>query len=199
MDGQGRTGLFRILGMDKKEVRLARISENEAPAPAFPLVLAVGWAKNIRRGFLLEKAVELGAAGIWFWEAERSQGAPPDQGKDGWERQLVAAAKQCGTSWLPEIRSLGGPRDVIDAAAGFSCRVLCWEHEQTRIIHPDDLTHAGGTVAVLGPEGGLEQKEAQIFQAHDFSPRTLGPNILRFETAAVFLLSLRLWNATRPR
>ncbi len=193
MDGRGRTGMFRIAAMDKKEVQLARISEIQAPAPEHPLILAVGWSKNARRGFLLEKAVELGATGVWFWTATRSQGETPDQTKETWDRQLVAAAKQCGALWLPEIRTLGGPDELIRESADHASRVLCWEREQTDLIHPDDLTSPDGSVAVLGPEGGLDENEARLFQDHGFAPKSLGPSILRFETAALFLLSLRLW------
>lgn len=197
MDGLGRSGMFRVTGVGKKEVHLARISDTHDPAPRYPLILAVGWSKNARRGFLLEKAVELGATGIWFWTAEHSQGETPDRTKETWDRQLVAAAKQCGATWLPEIRTLANPRDVIDTAAGFASRILCWEQEETHLLHPDDLTHAGGTVAVLGPEGGLTPDEASLFRQHGFMSKSLGQNILRFETAALFLLSLHLWGSTQ--
>ncbi len=197
MDGQGRSGIFRISGVDKKEVHLSRISDTQAPASPHPLALAVGWSKNARRGFLLEKAVELGAPAIWFWTAERSQGETPDRAKETWERQLVAAAKQCGALWFPEIRTLSGSSELIRESAEHASRILCWEQEETHLIHPDDLTHSGGTVAVLGPEGGLDENEAQLFQDHGFAPKSLGPSILRFETAALFLLSLRLWGSAQ--
>lgn len=196
MDGQGRTGVFRIANVGKKEVHVSKISDSRASMQEHPLILAVGWSKNARRGFLLEKAVELGAAGIWFWTAARSQGESPDQTKETWDRQLVAAAKQCGALWLPEIRTLAGPRELIRETTDLDSHILCWEQEQTSLLHPDDLTHSGGTVAVLGPEGGLDEEEARLFQDHGFAPRSLGPSILRFETAALFLLSLRLWGST---
>jgi len=194
-DGKGRSGLFRIGEIGKKTARLELLSESITPAPSCPLTLAVGWSKGVRRGFLLEKAVELGAAAIWFWQGVRSQGDVPEEGKEGWDRQLVAAAKQCGAAWLPEIRTFSRPLDVVRAAEGFGSRVLCWEQEQGSLIHPASLTHDLGSIAVLGPEGGLEAKEAELFQEHSFAPVSLGPNILRFETAAVFVLSLHLWAA----
>ena len=194
-DGQGRWGIFSIEDLSKKSARLLRVSEQTEPAPSRPLTLAVGWSKGVRRGFLLEKAVELGAAAIWFWQGVRSQGDVPEEGKEGWDRQLVAAAKQCGAAWLPEIRTFSRPLDVVRAAEGFGSRVLCWEQEQGSLIHPASLTHDLGSIAVLGPEGGLEAKEAELFREHGFAPVSLGPNILRFETAAVFVLSLHLWAA----
>ena len=196
-DGRGRWGLFRIGAIGKRDVRLELLSEESTPAPACPLTLAVGWSKSVRRGFLLEKAVELGASEIWFWQGARSQGDVPEEGKEGWERQLAAAAKQCGAAWLPRIRTLAAPMDVIRASGELGSRVLCWEGEDQRLVAPEDLVHPLGALAVLGPEGGLTDDEAALFREHGFIPASLGPNILRFETAAAFVLSLHLWATTR--
>lgn len=189
-DGQGRSGMFRVEDWDKRQVRMARLSEQCTPAPAFPLTLAVGWSKGLRRGYLLEKAVELGAASVWFWQAGRSQGSIPDAGQETWERQLVAAAKQCGTARLPSIRVFPNPEDLLQAAAGFGARILCWEQEHENILEPAMTLHALGAIAVLGPEGGLLAAEANLFTDAGFRPCTLGPSILRFETAGIYLLSL---------
>ncbi len=196
-DGKGRSGLFSITEMGKKISRLELLSEHRAPAPSHPLTLAVGWSKGVRRGFLLEKAVELGASAVWFWQGARSQGDVPEEGKEGWDKQLVAAAKQCGAVWLPEIRTFTRPLDVIRATEDFGSKVLCWEQEQDTLVQPHSLTHAQGSIAVLGPEGGLDAREADLFRENGFVPISLGPNILRFETAAVFVLSLHLWAANR--
>ncbi|MGE4441264.1 MAG: 16S rRNA (uracil(1498)-N(3))-methyltransferase [Desulfomicrobium sp.] len=196
-DGQGRWGIFIIEELSKKNARLRRVSEQTESAPSRPLILAVGWSKGLRRGFLLEKAVELGAAEVWFWQAARSQGDVPEEGKEGWERQLVSAAKQCGACRLPCIRTFRGPAEVIHAAAGLGSRVLCWEREENAFIDPALLADAQGSIAVLGPEGGLEDREADLFREHGFTPVGLGPRILRFETAAVLVLSLHLWAAQK--
>jgi 16S rRNA (uracil1498-N3)-methyltransferase len=76
-------------------------------------------------------------------------------------------------------------------------RVLCWEKEDARLMDPEALVDSRGSVAVLGPEGGLDDKEARLFLDHGFTPVSLGPSILRFETAATFVLSLHLWAAAR--
>jgi 16S rRNA (uracil1498-N3)-methyltransferase len=196
-DGRGRWGLFDIAAINKRDAALTLTEEHHAPRPGSPLTLAVGWSKALRRGFLLEKAVELGAAAVWFWQAARSQGDVPEQGKEGWDRQLWTAAKQCGAVWLPEIRTFAGPRDLIGAASGAGAKVLCWEREDARLLDPDMLRHENGCVAVLGPEGGLDEMEARLFLEQGFAPVSLGPSILRFETAATVVLSLHLWAASR--
>ena len=61
-DGRGRWGIFRIETIGKRDAGLSLVEEYAAPAPPFPLTLAVGWSKGLRRGFLLEKAVDSCAA-----------------------------------------------------------------------------------------------------------------------------------------
>lgn len=197
IDGQGRSGMFTIRTCGKKDVQLACISEETSPPQPCPLTLAIGWSKSVRRSFLLEKAVELGVSAIWFYQAKRSQGDAPDEGKESWERQLISAAKQCGSVWLPEIRVFSSPQALCEASKPFPSRVLCWEQHQDNTLSPDAITHPDGSIAVLGPEGGLEDCEAALFTAHGFAPTSLGPSILRFETAALYLLSLHHWAAQR--
>ena len=189
-DGHGRSGLFRVENLGKRDVQVARLHEECTPPPTHPLTLAVGWTKGIRRGYLLEKAVELGAAAVWFWRSSRSQGTISDTGQEAWERQLVAAAKQCGTARLPVIRVFSKPEDIIHSASGFGSRILCWEQEHATILAPSMTIHSQGAIAVLGPEGGLLAAEAQLFMDAGFLPCSLGPSILRFETAGIYVLSL---------
>lgn len=197
-DGQGRQGLFQLTEIGKRQCHLELLRMEDSPPAVSRLTLAVGWSKGLRRGYLLEKAVEMNARAIWFWRAKRSQGDFPVQEKTTWERQLIAAAKQCGRICLPEIRLLPSVEDVVSAAAAFPSKILCWEKNHSSTIHPQNLAHPAGTVAVIGPEGGIEDSEAHTFLNQGFSPKNLGPHILRFETAALFLLSLHLWATQAP-
>ena len=74
------------------------------PEPgASKVILAAGWTKAARRGWILEKAVEFEASGIWLWQAERSQFPVPSDIKESWQGQLAAGAKQCRNPWLPGV------------------------------------------------------------------------------------------------
>jgi len=193
-DGQGREGIFTVESV-KGGVRLRLDSESTAPRPAVETWLALGWNKSTRRGWLMEKAVELNAAGIMFWEAERSQGGMPVVPKDSWKAQLVAGAKQCGNPWLPELEMVpGGLKAILERCKSFKHRWLLWESQGIRReLTRSDLTAAGRHVFVLGPEGGITQAEALCFQETGFTPVTLGPRPLRWETAALLSLGLSWW------
>ena len=75
LDGKGREGRFRVLPYKKnaKTVALQLLDEWTYPEPESKVILAAGWTKAARRGWILEKAVEFEASGIWLWQAERSQ------------------------------------------------------------------------------------------------------------------------------
>ncbi|WP_243367455.1 16S rRNA (uracil(1498)-N(3))-methyltransferase [Fundidesulfovibrio soli] len=193
-DGQGREGLFEVEAV-KGGVTLRLLTERKAPAPASRCWLALGWNKSTRRGWLLEKAVELGAAGILFWEAARSQGGMPAQPKETWQAQLVAGAKQCGNPRLPKIEMIpGGAAGLAARAAGFTKRWLLWESPVLRRgLAREDLAVQGDSIFVLGPEGGLTQGEADLFAGAGFEAVTLGPRPLRWETAALMCLGLAWW------
>ena len=74
-DGAGRSGLFRLVGVEgKASATLEILSLDQEPRPVRGVTLALGWNKSSRRDWLLEKSVELDALGLTFWQAARSQG-----------------------------------------------------------------------------------------------------------------------------
>ncbi len=193
-DGQGREGLFRLVSADRKGALLERLSETFSDRPKSGLVVAVGWNKADRRDWLLEKAVELEAAGLWFWQASRSQGHIPDQPKDSWHPKLVAAAKQSANPWLPELATFSNMNSLVEAAQSYSRRFLLWEAQGKQLIDPVlDLGGQDNVLMVLGPEGGLENAEAEALIKAGFMTRSLGNRILRWETAALLGMGLAFW------
>jgi 16S rRNA (uracil1498-N3)-methyltransferase len=193
-DGAGREGDFRVSAV-KNAVELEALQIRELARPSPQTWLGLGWNKSTRRGWLLEKAVELGAAGIIFWRAEHSQGSMPDAPKESWQAQLVAGAKQCHNPWLPELRMAAkGLSGLLDMADNFKERWLLWESpEVARGLDMADLSGPGNRLFVLGPEGGLSQEEAERLQDSGFTAVTLGPRALRWETAALLCLGLAWW------
>lgn len=190
-DGQGREGLFALDRAEGNKAVLRPESVTALPAPENRLVLALGWNKSSRRDWLLEKAVELGAWGLAFWRGTRSQGEPPAAPKDTWQDKLVQAAKQCGNPWLPQLAVIPGGIDGLAAfAQGFEQCYLCWEKAEIRHMpRPGDLGQ-GRVLVVLGPEGGLDQAEADRLLAAGFKPLSLGNSVLRWETAALLCMGL---------
>ena len=200
LDGRGREGRFRVLPYKKnaKAVALQLLDEWTYSEPESKVILAAGWTKAARRGWILEKAVEFEASGIWLWQAERSQFPVPSDIKESWQGQLAAGAKQCRNPWLPELRTMpGGVDELIALAEELGCEhrhVLVESgHKSVMSLTPDTLGQPGRTLCVVGPEGGFTAQEVEKLTRAGFLPATLGERVLRWETAAVLCLGLHWW------
>lgn len=188
-DGAGRKGEFVLTQYTKKCAFLrAHHEASFSPRPT-GLTLAAAWTKGGRRGFTVEKAVELGVQAVWFWRACFSQGDIPEDGPTVWLRQAVAAAKQCATPWLPELRAVFSLTALVTQAASIPRRCILWEKAPASAqIRPADL--AAPCVVAVGPEGGLTDDEVATFTQHGWQPRSLGDQVLRAETAALYAATL---------
>ena len=195
LDGQGREGEFRVTDTEKALVRLEPVSITEHPAPASQAVLAIGWGKEVRRGWLMEKAVELEAGGIWLWQAERSQSRVPEETRESWHSQMEAGAKQSRNPWLPELRTLpGGVAELAEASRDFAKRFILWEGDTGGVLlGAGDLGHPGRTLFVVGPEGGFSDREVAALLDSGMTAVSLGDRVLRWETAAMLCLGLHWW------
>lgn len=156
--------------------------------------------KKARTDFIVEKAVELGAARLCpvqtdFTNAERLR-------RDKALAHVREAAEQCEALWLPDVGELQPLSKIL---AGWDpARRLLWADEETadadepgRSSSPAALFAAlppGPAALLVGPEGGFSPSERARLRALPFvTPVALGPRILRAETAALTLLAL--WQA----
>ena len=196
LDGRGREALCRIVKTTRQTVELALLNERLHPEPASRVILAAGWGKAARRGWILEKAVELEASALWFWQAERSQFPVPGDIRSNWEGQLIAGAKQCRNPWLPLLRTLpGGVDELIAASAACAHKQALVESDYAHqaFLDGNTLGLPGDTVCVVGPEGGFTPREVHALEKAGFATLTMGERILRWETAAVMALGLHWW------
>jgi len=197
LDGKGRSGIFVVRKVCKKHVELERVSETSTPAPHSRAVVALAYSKAVRRGFFMEKAVELGAYGIWLWQGDHSQGKLSAAAEEACLGQMIAGAKQSGNPWLPEVCALsGGVDQLIEVSRKADHRILPWElQDGVHMLTPQMAGQPGLTVYVIGPEGGFSQRELTALQKAAFDPVSLGARVLRCETAATLCLGLHWWGS----
>ena len=199
LDGRGRIGRCRVLSVGRKDARLELLDATLAPRPRARAVVALAFSKAVRRGFFMEKAVELGAAGVWLWQGDHSQGRLTENAEKATLGQMIAGAKQCANPWLPEVRALAGIDEVVALAAGADWRILPWEaQEGVPMLLPGLAGQAGVSVYVIGPEGGFSARELAALREAAFTPVSLGHRILRCETAAALALGLHWWASQLP-
>ncbi len=198
IDGKGREGFFAVASVAKRAVHLELLREDTHPRPKRETVLALAWTKAARRGWIMEKAVELNASAIWIWQGEHSQMRLPQSPPDSWQQQLIAGAKQCGNPWLPELRLFpGGAAELIRELPTVDHALVLWEEEREAFLSPEALARPGRTLFVIGPEGGLSRAEVDLFKQSGLPAVTVGRSVLRYETAALLCLSLSWWGRER--
>jgi 16S rRNA (uracil1498-N3)-methyltransferase len=194
-DGRGGEWLATITAMGRREVSV-RIGEPVPVTPELPLhvTLAVGVPANERMDTLVEKAAELGVAVIQPLQCERSvvrlTGERAQRRQAHWQGIAVAACEQCGRATVPQvepIRSLAEWLPLPRAAA--AQWLLSPQPMATAVAVAGSGALASSLVALSGPEGGLSPQEEQAAQAAGFRPVSLGPRILRADTAPLALLA----------
>ena len=200
LDGAGREGVFAVQKAGKREAHLQLVQEKKHPRPASLPIMALAWSKATRRGFFMEKAVELGVHEIWLWQSAHSQGKVPQDVKESWQAQMVAGIKQCGNPWLPEVQVLpAGVDALVQRAADAEHKFLPWEAQHgVPMLTPALVGRQGVSVYVIGPEGGFSPRELDVLQAQDFKAVSLGPRVLRCETAATLCLGIHWWASHLP-
>ena len=185
-DGAGLVGIGRIaIGGKAWEVEIENAERRARPAA---LTLAVGAGDRERFGWVVEKAVELGATRIIPLVTARAGNVATrlrDSHVEKFRRQALEATKQCGAAWAVEV-------DEPATLAGFIQRSeiephepgLRWLADAAGDAPPATLDGVAVTI-VIGPEGGLEDPERAVLLGAGFRPLALAAQTLRFETAAL--------------
>lgn len=191
-DGRGPTARraeVRVVATDRVELEI--LGEPVAGRePPFPLVLYAAVPKGERFDWLVEKAVEVGVARLVPLVAARSVVEPRPSKLERQRRTVVEASKQCGRNRLMEVVE---PWPMA--------RLLREERSAVRLLaRPGGLVPSEwppvepgeGAALAIGPEGGFTDEEADAARDAGWVAASLGPTILRVETAAVVGAALGL-------
>jgi 16S rRNA (uracil1498-N3)-methyltransferase len=205
----GHAWLARIASIDRDSVQFTLLRELET-APALPVTLLLSIFKFDRMEWVIEKAVELGASRIVPVLAERTEkhlAQAAARRVERWHRIALEAAKQSRRSdipeiadpaRLPEILATGEPpgttEESPEQAATAPLRILLSEVEEDqpllRILENETSQAAGEILLAIGPEGGWTPAELVLFTDAGWHSASLGPRILRVETAAIAALAI---------
>jgi 16S rRNA (uracil1498-N3)-methyltransferase len=172
------------------ELRLGE--RRPAPRPGATVWLAFALARGEKGDWIVQKGTELGVSRLVPWQAERSVvRLDPDRAAERarrWRRIAEEAARQCGRAEVPEVALPGTLAAALDAPGGF-VRIAFHAGAGAPLA---SLVRPGtpGTLAVVGPEGGLTEREVEACVAAGCGLATLGPRVLRAETAAVVAAAL---------
>ena len=173
------------------EVGAHRPVEREA---ARAVHLLAGITANDRMDWLVEKATELGVASITPLVAERSvlklKGERADKKLAHWQGVAVAAAEQCGRNRVPTIHPAVTLTDWLKKAPPGERWVLSLSEGTQPLTQMHSPQTLAPVTVLSGPEGGLSPSEEAAALAAGFAPITLGPRVLRAETAPLAVLAV---------
>lgn len=209
LDGAGGEYPAEIAQISRRSVsaRLGPRREKEPP-PAIRLTLCLGLLKAARFEWALQKGTELGVTSFQPLLTERAVAATEEFGaakRRRYERIIAEALEQCGGAWLPELAAPRMLPDALASAPDGAILLIPWEEETAAPLSAtlrreaerrrDDRNAAQAASDVwliVGPEGGFSAGEVERARAAGALPVTLGPRILRAETAAVVATALAL-------
>jgi 16S rRNA (uracil1498-N3)-methyltransferase len=210
LDGRGGEYVCSVVSVTRREVRLQveQMIQHQPPACRVRLVQAVTKGKSFE--VILQKAVELGAAEILPLLSERVVARPAGnefldkQAK--WQQVTVEAIKQCGAAWLPRVLPPASVTDALELDASTELVIVAALNAET--VHPrtvfESFIAQQGRMprtisAWIGPEGDFTPEELKLLLQAGAKPVSLGPNVLRSETAALCALSALGQEITFPR
>ncbi len=199
-DGRGREALCEVAELSGDSCSL-RILER-GPSRGEPTVSAWVYAalpKGDKAETIVQKSVELGAAGVVFFPSERCVSRPDGKSVAGklsrWNRVSEAAAMQSFRGRIPEVRFLPDYESMLREAAEARFSAFLWEEASELSLGGLMRQKAGFRSAALitGPEGGFSRREAEAARSAGIPAVTMGPRILRCETAPLCALAVLMF------
>lgn len=200
-DGRGHEWICTLQRDDRTQAVLkVNFRQNSPPLP-YEMTLGQALPKGPSMDAIVRKATEIGVKRIVPLASERTQVHLADDREDRkiekWRLAALEAAKQCGNPWLPEIAPVQPADAFMAAARGYDLKLIASLHPGARSLK---AALAASTAAanrpprkvlwLIGPEGDFTAAEMSQAQTAGFVPITLGPLVLRCETAAIYALSI---------
>lgn len=200
-DGQGTAHLAEIITVEKERALCRLIEPLAGREPDVTVALAFSLPKGDKADLVLQKATELGVRAFYPFISERSISRPAGEKtrikNERWQKIIRSAAAQSKRDFLPEIAEVIDWSGLLALLPRFSRSIFFWEKEKS---HPVKDVFAGlkkgdHLLLVVGPEGGFSDREVNEAISAGARPATLGPRILRAETAAIVVSALALYES----
>lgn len=182
-------GAIDAISKKSVSVKITEFTPENRQSP-LQLELAIGVSRGDRMDWVLQKATELGVSKITPLITERTEvklgGERADKKLGHWQQTIISACEQCQRNILPELSE---PILFSNWIAQCKAELKFVLHHRDNQGLPQNKT-SGSVALLVGPEGGLSDEEIAQAVALQFSPLTLGPRVLRTETAPVAAISL---------
>lgn len=198
-DGRGNERLGRVLRVERSRAVIELLPGQDMPRESsLAITLCLALFQPTALEFALQKTTELGVSRFLLFPAYRSVTRGSVARVSRWQRIVAEATKQCQRTVVPQLTMAESLQAAIPELAADVRLVLSPE----ATFHPDTLapTSPESVALVVGPEGGLTGQELALLEEARFVSVSLGPRILRAETAAISGVTIAqyVWGDFRP-
>ena len=200
-DGAGTEAIIELQAIDRGSVEALIISQSKTPALRCAITLAQAIPKGKNMELIVQKAAELGVRRIVPLLSERTiVQLDAEEGTkriEKWQQIVIEAAKQCGQNWLPQITEPITPKRFFAEFDRYELPLIASLQSDARNfkhVLNDFRDHHGrrptNAIILVGPEGDFTPAESSLAKSAGCIPVSLGPIVLRTETAAIYCLSV---------
>ena len=181
-----------------KQLIRAKILKKDVPRsqPAFTVILAQAVLKGKKMDWVIQKATELGVTTLIPVVTERTIARPRSEREshqtDRWQAIAQEAAQQCGRLATPSVQSTVTLDSLLKNPPESSLKLVLWEAEQGQSLKSalHNLKDKKSISILIGPEGGFPPQEIEKTRKAGWVSVSLGPRILRAETAGMAVLAI---------
>ncbi|NMB33328.1 MAG: 16S rRNA (uracil(1498)-N(3))-methyltransferase [Clostridium sp.] len=200
-DGKGTDYEVKITEIEKASITTSILNtKRNAAEPPIDITLFQGVPKSEKMDFVIQKSVELGVGSIIPLTTERTivkltEEKEVQKKLRRWNRISMEAAKQSGRGVIPVVKQPTDFKSALNTLKNSSLSVIPYEGEREnglRKIIPSGFS-AGEIFIFIGSEGGFTKQEIESAVNYGVHPVTLGPRILRTETAGIVALSILMY------
>ena len=200
-DGRGTEWITSLAQANKRQAILQVQERLERPAPPFQIALAQALPKGKLFESILRRATEIGIQRVYPLCSDTVEvkiASDRQSSKDHkWQSALIEGAKQSGNPFLPDVDAPLSVDELLQAAESYELKLIASLQEGAQSLKRRlaDFRKAHGrapksAIWMVGPEGDFSEEEYRKASEAGFQPVTLGPYVLRSETAAVSSLSI---------
>lgn len=198
----GKAYHCKILSIKDDEILCNILEEMKEQESRVKVDIYQGLPKADKMEFIIQKSVELGVNSIIPVKMSRCivKIDKKDEKKklDRWNKISESAAKQCGRNFIPEIKPMIDIKDIINLKDKYDEILIAYENEKENYIKNEliklkELKQELNLAIIIGPEGGLEEKDVMVLKENGAKIVSLGNRILRTETVALNILSVIMY------
>jgi 16S rRNA (uracil1498-N3)-methyltransferase len=185
VNGRGNLACARVEKMDKRSAHLTILHREISPKPEPSIRIGLAFIRMERLEWAIEKGTELGADAFTLFPAEHSE--KKQLSVHQFDRLIhiaIAAIKQCGRLYLPEINIAPSLNDLLQSDA-----LILFGDTAPEILPLSLIPYCSSVLFISGPEKGFSEDELGLLQQHAQGV-SLSKNILRAETAPIAALSI---------